>query len=221
MSNNKKKFTDFENPMEAFELFTRMMSDPGFGSFFGGGGIFEEKEKYPYERLGDGYELRPIELTEEEIKNPRISDLKYCNLYHNDLKVSDLIFRKGGMNNGFKDGYCPLIVYTRTNEKGKNDSGFSFGIHVIVNRLGEICLSAKGISEYPSHQGGNVGKLKDTYYNLLTGEPILTCSSSGSIDSKNFIFVEHRYDWYSKDLPLGIYRINKADCTFTKIDDIK
>ena len=181
----------------------------------------ELKEKYPYEKLGDGYELRPIELTEDQSKDQHIVNSKYSNLYHNGLKVSDLIFRKGGISGDFKDGYCQLIHYTKTKEKGKNNSGFSFGTHVIINSLGNIILSGIGISSYPHHCGKNLGKLKDTYYNLLTGESLITCSSSSSVDGKNFLIVEHRYDWYNKDFPLGVYKIDKITCSVEKIDEIK
>lgn len=183
--------------------------------------VEESREVYPYERLGEGFELRPIELTEEQAKDSHTANLKYSHLYRNGDKVSDHIFRKGGLGGEFKDGYCQLIHYTRTTEKGKNNSGFNFGVHVIVNRKGEICLSSEGVSYYPSHYGGNLGKLRDTYYNLITKEPILTCSSSDSINSKNYVFVQHRYDWYDKNLPLGVYRIDKLTCEFEKIDDIK
>ena len=181
----------------------------------------ETREVYPYERLGDGFELRPIEMLAEGGQFVLENRENYSHLYHNGLKVSDLVFRKGGLNNGFKDGYCSLIHYTQKESHTEKHHVFDFGIRVIINRLGEICLSAKGISAYPSHLGGNIGKLKDTYYNLITKEPILTCSSSDSINSKNYVFVQHRYDWYDKNLPLGVYRIDKQTCEFEKIDDIK
>jgi hypothetical protein len=31
---------------------------------------------------------------------------------------------------------------------------------------------------------------------------------STTIKSKNFLFVEHSYSWYNKDLPLGVYKID-------------
>ena len=214
-----KNFKDFENPMDALAAFTEVMRTPGFSSFFGGM-PFTEDDKHPYERLGDGYELRPIELTEKESKDQHTVNSNYCHLYHNDLKVSDLIFRKGGMGGKFKDGYCALINYVRTDEKGKNNDGFSFGKHVIVNHLGEICLLATDTITYPSHCGGNLGKMKDTYYDLRTGKELISCSTSGSIDGKGFVFVQHRYDWYNKQLPLGVYKINKITCEYEKIDEI-
>lgn len=111
-----------------------------------------------------------------------------------------------------------MIHYVRDKAR---QGGFSFGTHVIINRLGEIVLSGTGISSYPYHSGGHVGQLKDTYYDLRTGDPILTASSSGAISSKNLIIIEHRYDWYNKDLPLGVYTINKETCEVLKIDDVK
>jgi len=200
---------------QALAAFFAMASQPGFEKIFGG----DPEVRSPYEGLNDGYELRPFELKDKEgdiIKN----QAKYSHLYHNGLRVNDLIFRQGGISNGFKDGYCSLIHYTK--EKGQREDGFSFGTHVIINRLGEIVLAGTGIASYPSHCGGNVGKLNDTYYNLMTGEKIFNARcSSGSITSKNYIIVEHRYDWYDKSLPLGVYMLNNQTCEYTKIDEIK
>jgi hypothetical protein len=219
MSN--KKFTDFEDPIEALAVLTRMMSTPGFSSIFGGN-PFEEKEKYPYERLGDGYELRPIELTEEESKDRHTVDSNYCHLYHNDLKVSDLIFRKGGMSNGFKDGYCSLIHYVRTKEPKKNNSGFSFGNHVIINHLGEIVLGVSSSLDDPYHIGGHLASIGNYIYDLRTGKAIAPRSST-TIKGANSIIIEHRYKWYNKEvtLPLGIYSIDFQTVELTKLDEIK
>jgi hypothetical protein len=217
----QKKYTDFKNQMEALATFTQMMATPGFSSFFGGS-AFAEKEKYPYDMLGDGYELRPIELTEEESKDRHTVNSKYGHLYYNESKVSDLIFRKGGMGGEFKDGYCTLINYVRTEEKGKNNSGFSFGTHVIINHLGEIVLSKDSGLDYPSHIGGHLGSIGNYIYDLRTGAAIAPKSST-SIKGVNSIIIEHRYDWYDKEvkLQLGVYRIDFKTAEITKIDDVK
>jgi hypothetical protein len=210
-----------ENPMEALAAFTRMMATPGFGSFFGGM-PFAEEEKYPYERLGNGYELRPIDLTEKEHENNRLVDLKYSHLYHNGLKVSDSIFRKGGTGGKFKDGYCKLIHYVRTTEPKKNDSGFSFGTHVIINHLGDIVMSASSSLDYPNHIGGHLGSIGNYIYDLRTGKAIAPKTSTSIIGAK-CIIIEHRYDWYDKEvkLPLGVYRIDFETAELTLIDNVK
>jgi hypothetical protein len=211
-----------EDSLKSIAAFMQIASQPGFASIFGG--MIQDSDPvdpYPYERLGDGYELRPIEILAEGGQFVLDNREEFSNLYHYGLKVSDEIFRKGGMGGKFVDGYCSLIQYIQKSEHTQKRHGFDFGTHVIINQLGEIVFKANGSCDYPSHCGGNVGKLKDTYYNLKTGEPILTASSSGTISSKNLIIIEHRYDWYNKSLPLGIYTINKTTCEITKIDDIK
>jgi hypothetical protein len=218
---NKEKFSDFENPMEALAAFTQMMGNGSFYNIFGG--MFEEKEKYPYERLGDGYELRPIELTEEESKDHHTANSNYCHLYHNDLKVSDLIFRKGGTGGKFKDGYCELIHYVRTKEPKKNDSGFSFGTHVIINHLGEIVLKGGSFSsDYPCHIGGHLAYIGNYIYDLRSGKAIAPKSST-TIKGANNIIIEHRYHWYDKEvtLPLGIYSIDFQTAELIKLDEVK
>jgi len=217
MSNKDKKWTDFENPVEALATLTKIMLSPGFGSFFGGIPFTEPVEKYPYQKLGDGYELRPIPLTKKQSEDSRIVSMKYSHLYHNDLKVSDLIFRKGGLGGTFKDGYCSLIHYVKTKEPKKNDNGFSFGTHVIINGLGEICLNRDGY-----HIGGHLASIGNYIYDLRTGKAIAPKSST-TITGTNCIIIEHRYDWYDKEvsLPLGIYRIDFQTAQITKIDEVK
>jgi hypothetical protein len=221
MKNKDKKFTDFENPMEALAVLTQMMAGPRFGSYFGGM-PFTEPEKYPYERLGNGYELRPIELTKKESEDSHTVNSNYCHLYHNDLKVSNLIFRKGGISHGFKDGYCSLIHYVRTKEPKKNNSGFSFGTHVIINHLGEIVLGAPSSLDHPYHIGGHLASIGNYIYDLRTGKAIAPKSST-TIKGINCIIIEHRYDWYDKEvkLPLGIYRIDFQTAELSLIDNVK
>ncbi len=218
---SEKKFSDFENPMDAIVALTQMMgSGNSLGHFFGG--LFEDpKEKYPYERLGDGYELRPIELTEKQKEDKHLVNMKYSHLYHNDLKISDKIFRKGGLGGTFKDGYCSLIHYIRSKEAKKNNSGFSFGTHVIINQLGDIALEGDTL-DYPYHISGHLASKKETIYDLRTGKAIAPKSST-SIRGINSVIIEHRYDWYGKDLglPLGIYKIDYWTAEITKIDDVK
>jgi hypothetical protein len=217
---NKEKFSDFQNPMEALAAFTQMMSDGSFYNIFGG--IFEEKEKSPFEQLGNGYELIPIKLTKKEMENSRIVGLKYSHLYHNGLKVTDLIFRKGGTGGKFKDGYCKLIHYVRTKEPKKNDSGFSFGTNVIINHLGDIVLSRDSGLDYPNHIGGHLGSIGNYIYDLRSGKAIAPKSSTSIVGAK-CIIIEHRYDWYDKEvkLPLGIYRIDFETAELLLIDNIK
>jgi len=198
--------------------FLAMACETQFSSIFGG--MPTEEDNYPYEKLSDGYELRPIEILAEGGQFVLENREKFSHLYWNGSKTCDLIFRKGGMGGVFRDGYCSLIHYTQKSPHTEKRHGFDSGTHVIIDKLGIIRMSESGGS-YPSHPGGNVGKLKDTYYNLCTAEEVLTCSSSGSIDGKTFIIVEHRYDWYNKSLPLGIYKIDKFTCEVEKIDDVK
>lgn len=199
------------------DLFHSFVSDGTANRFFSG---MPGKEKPKYTQLGNGFELRPIKLSEEESKNKNITGLEYSHLYRDGEKISDKIFRKGGIGGEFEDGYCVLIYYTRD---PKRESGFSCANFVIINESGEIILKSEQYSsDHPYIDGGNVGHIKNMYYDLRTGEPFMV-KSSNVINSKNFIIVEHKYDWYGKELniPLGIYKIDKETCQFEKIDEIK
>ena len=201
-----------------------LASEMAFGGgyeFLFGGLPREPKKVNPYEDLNDGFELRPIKLSKKESENSRTVGMKYSHLYKDGVKVSDEIFRKGGLCHGFKEGYCGLIHYTRTKEPKKNDEGFSFGDSVIINTEGKICLSKSGL-DYPYHIGGNVGSVGNYYYNLLTGEKICYRPSS-VIVGKECLYLDNKYtfDYYEIKLPIGIYKLNKITLELTKIDEIK
>ena len=205
------------NDLEALTTLAQMMGTPSslfsmFGSIFGG---LPTEEKYPYERLGNGFELRPLDIVDNRNN--------YSHLYKDGKKMNNLIFRKGGICHGFKDGYCSLILYFKVRKTKGNTSGFDSGDHVLINELGQVKMVSKGL-DHPYHLGGNVASLNGTYYNLLTGEAIMPKSST-TINAKNFLVVEHRYDFdcYSKEVkvPLGVYTINKQTCEITLIDEVK
>jgi hypothetical protein len=206
--------------LDVMELASKMAFNGGLYNFFGGL-TKEPKPVNPYQNLNDGFELRPIKLSKKESENSRIVELKYSHLYKDGVKVSDNIFRKGGLCHGFKEGYCSLILYTRTKEPKKNDNGFSFGTHVIVNTEGKICLSGKSLDS-PYHTGGNVGSVGDYYYNLLTGEKICYRPRTIIVGGE-YLYLEHRYnfDYYEVKIPVGVYKLNKITLELTKIDEIK
>lgn len=202
-----------DNLMELF-------NDPSIlAGFFGG----QVKSKKPlYESLGDGYELRPIEILSEGGQFVVENRKDYSHLYHNGLKVSDDVFRKGGMGGRFKDGYCELIHYTPVANPKKSDDGFSYGTFVIINHLGEICLTDNESSDHPHHIGGHIASIGNYIYDLRTGKAI-TPRSSTVISAKNSLIIEHSYKWYNKEveLPLGVYQIDYATAKITKLDDTK
>jgi len=216
MKDNKKAIDNFTELMKFYATM------PGFGSIFGGN-PFLEKEKSPYEELGGGYELRPIEILTEGGQFVVENNDKFSNLYHNGLKVSDEVFRKGGVCNGFKDGYCNLIHYVKEGEHTLKRHGFSYGTHVLINELGDTVLSVSGLNETPYHLGGNVGTIKNSFYNLKTGDIILSSDTTSIINGRKFTIVNHRYEWYDKEnkFPIGVYKIDKETCEVVKIDDIR
>ena len=99
------------------------------------------------------------------------------------VKLSDNIYRKGGMCSNFEDGYCSLIKYDKAEE--------GLGNHCIVNEKGEIALQGSTFN-YPYHKKGVVASMDNKYYHLETGEVLAEGSSSFS--SKDYIFVQSRWD---------------------------
>ena len=114
-----------------------------------------------------------------------------------------------------------MIHYTLREEHTEKKIGFGFGTHVIINHLGEICIGREGL-DYPYHIGGHLASIGNYIYDLRTGKAIAPKSST-TIAGANCIIIEHRYDWYDKEvaLPLGIYRIDFKTAEITKIDEVK
>ena len=214
MNNDTKKMLD------VMTLASQMVFNGDLGYIFGGLPK-EPKPVNPYEDLNDGFELRPIEILAEGGQFVLENTNKYSHLYKDGVKVSDEIFRKGGLCHGFKDGYCTLNHYVLEREHEEKRLGFSSGESVIINTDGKICLSRDGL-DYPYHSGGNVGSMGNYYYNLLTGEKICFRPSS-VIMGGEYLYLEHRYnfDYYEVKIPVGVYKLNKITLELTKIDEIK
>jgi len=157
--------------------------------------------------LGLGYTLEPLDF--DDNRN------KYSYLYMSGQKISDMIFRKGGLGGTFIDGYCSLISYPNFKLKEGSDQESEFGTHCIVNLKGDIAMSEEDrFSHDLYHIKGLVAKKKDSYYNLVTSEIIVLASSNSRVETDEFIWVEHKYDfdYYTangeKKFPMGVYKIN-------------
>ena len=215
-NNNQPHHTDIS---DMFFYMMKMLGDGTADRYFGGFPRTEPKENVvKHENLGDGFELRRFEILDED--GDDINDQKFSHLYKDGVKVSDVVYRKGGKCLGFRDGYCYLIKYEKV-EDDKGRLGYDFGVHVIINSEGNVCLSQNNSLDNPHHYGGNLAKIGSTYYNLTTGQIVMVCDTSDKIDGKHYLFLNHRYSWDSKKLPLGVYQINKHTCEITKLDETK
>lgn len=150
--------------------------------------------------IGHGIKLVPMNL-----KNNRDN---YSQLYRNDIKLNENIFRLGGMSSGFNNKpYCNLIYYGVNTSKLVDASKIkNFGTHCIIDINGDIKFMSSDTFESVYYLKGVICSMKNKYYNLLTGKLII--ESSQHISSDNYLFVEHKYDWYNKELPLGVYKID-------------
>ncbi len=133
--------------------------------------------------LGAGMHLYPVPTEELGMLKKHRNSHEYCYLFNNGVKVSDNIFRRGGMCRGFKESeYSMLIVY----DKNKDSS---WGNHVIVNKKGEIALMQERMScDDFYYIGGVLARMNKGVYSLLTGQVIVS-EYSQQVGSKDFLFV--------------------------------
>lgn len=178
--------------------------------------LYEKPKGSSYEQLGEGYELRPIEMRDSD-GNLIDNEHKYSHLYKGGEQVCDLVFRKGGIGGTFRGGYCVLLNYEL------KSGGFGVGTFVIINSKGEITIKADSpySSNHPSIIGGRVASMGNCFYDMETGAKIAPKGSSGYIAGKTCVIFNHEYSWYNEvELPLGVYKIDMATAEVTKIDDI-
>lgn len=200
----KSKSVDYN---EYLNLFTETLSTFGW---------LAEQTKEDENDLGKGmrlvsiFEVMPELLENEELMKDIGSTNGYSFLFKEGKQVSDLVFRLGGISNGFKKGeYSNLIVYYNFFEKVvESDYGRTWGIHVLVDLAGKIVLKEQGLGKYPTYIKGVIGNIENSYYDLRTSSLIIIGDSS--IQCEEFLFVQKKYnfEWYGgKDKPLGVYKI--------------
>jgi hypothetical protein len=201
--------------LKAFNLISKMIKsgDLDFENFFGGG---SSVEKSPYTQLGEGFELRPIEIKNQAGKVIENRD-KYSTLWRDGKEVTDLVFRKGGVGGDFKNGWCDLILYRKDPTKA---TGFDYGVWVLINRDGEVILESKKFSSnHPKYIGGIIGELDGYYYNLITKQKVAPTGSNRIITGSSII-IEHKYEWNDRELKLqvGVYSLSLDGSGLVKLD---
>lgn len=146
-------------------------------SSFGAIGVMSEAKEDPIKyTLGEGIVLAYLGENNK---------YKYGLLFRGNQKLSDKVFRVGGLGGKFKDGYCQLIHYPNFKDKGN----LAEGNHCIVDTTGKIVLTQEGLMTSPYHLKGVIATMNKKYYNLLTGEVITEGYSN--VRSENFVFVEN------------------------------
>lgn len=169
-------------------------------------GKLDEFQSLGWKKIGEDMYLKP--LTEEELgiadesdrARARISGLKYSYLYRGNEKVTDLIYREGGLSSEFKGDYCRIILYDDP-QKSFNDC---IGTHVIINKSGDVVLRSESALSYPYIVGGCIASYEDTIYNLKT-KSVIVKGRNSRLKCESFIFVENSYN---DDFKKGVYKIN-------------
>lgn len=170
-----------------------------------------ENEEYYLKELSEN-ELDTYIKNHNENKKYSSSDKNLSFLYKGDIKISDIVFRKGGLGGTYKDGYCQLLEYgTIENPKSEYYNG------CVVDIYGNIVLKQsqeKGLGNIYL-KGGILAMVGDYLYNLKTGKPFLKPMSS-KLETYEFMFVEtYTLDekYYNPEIAKiqkrGVYKINK------------
>lgn len=176
-----------------------------------------EKEKDEREngiKLFKGLVFKYVELDEEYRKkwNERSSD--FGNLYKDGKKVSDNLYRIGGIGGKAKDGYIILLKYIEDyydlkHLKTKAEKRHLQSHSCIINENGIEKIVADSY-KHPYLQGGLIYALDSNYYNIESGE--LISHSHKSMSSDEFIFLDNAYD--NDKSKCGVLKVRKSDGTY-------
>lgn len=173
-------------------------------------GAFAGPKSKPVDRtqIGKGMQLIP---DEELNRLDKSSQKDYCYLYKDGVKVSDMVFRKGGLFSGYKDNdYCMLIAYPGWIKNPKT----SFGNHVIIDLNGKIVMMAEKFMSGFYYLKGVLCTVDGTIYNLLTKEPIVKHNGT-TLKSDKYLFAENSYSFAGHEkFEKGVYKIEYATGNF-------
>jgi len=215
-----KKLKSLDDVNEIFNTFSQLMTGNYLSTF--GSMLKMPVNLIDMGILGKGLFLININVPENNERN-----MRYGNLYKKSdkgkvyiingvamalTKISDDIFRVGGMDNGFKtNDYCSLIHYEHVSKK--DDA--CLGNPCIINTDGQIVFEADSPIKYPYYRKGCIMSYEQLYINLKTGKPIVS-SYHQSIESENYLFVE--CSCYNNEFPKGVYKIEYSTGNFEIIN---
>lgn len=150
----------------------------------------------------------------------RIDDgnkMQYSHLYKEEVKISDMVFRKGGLGGKFDSGYCCLLSYPDYKKDGKDTSGW--GNWCIVDTDGSIVIEV-GQFGHLYHSKGVIASVAlkldgcqyDSKYQYNLKTKTVICPDGSSVDSSKFLFVRTSYlsDDQKKYFKPGVYKIEYA-----------
>lgn len=124
----------------------------------------------------------------------------FFSLHRDGAPISDKLFRKTGLFTPFGNkNYNSGLIYHKDT--------LTHGEHVIIDKDGNIVLTASTSFSPLYHINGVIGFKDRTYYNLLTGEAIIRTYSE-SISSDQYLFVENKFN---NEFPIGVYKIKYED----------
>lgn len=177
-------------------------------------------------------ELSAITLKEEYAKKWQAEHISgFFLLTRGHVPIRQTLYRKGGISGqgGIPEDqdYFMLLKYTeaqyskeflnraksnmnKLNIAGGLTSNYLKDSWVILDKQGNELVEIGGDASYPYLVKNSViYSLGGYYYNLLTGEKI--CTSSGSLQSAEFIFVDNNYD--DDKAKRGMWKICKKDAS--------
>lgn len=166
-----------------------------------------------------GLVLQPVEIPEDYAKKWNEHSVDFVQLYYNGKKVSDSLYRKGGLYSGNTDGYYMILKYTEAIYKDSITKDPKRKKHLQGNW---VILDSEGNEKYEHKEygsmylmGGQVYSIGSKYYNIETNE--LYCTSYDCMRTDNFIFLNNTaYDADPNEK--GVMKINKKDGTYEIIN---
>ena len=162
----------------------------------------------------DKIQLSPIQVKPDYLKKWNENCRDFFLLTLNEVPIRQTLYRKGGLNstNPETDKYFLLLKHTEAFyskdilEMSKStDPRHLSSSWVIIDSKGNELFESEEYEPIYLMKNSCIYSYKRNYYNIETGESY--GSTSGSIDSENYLFVNNRFH---KDISKrGVLKVNK------------
>lgn len=140
-------------------------------------------------------ELYPVKIDNDYRKKFNIIEDDYCHLFKNGTRVSNVLYRKGGMSTvqDLQNDYFMILKHVEAKYPDEITKDKKRKLHlashwvILDNNCNEKVVFEHYVSPYLT--GGIIYSSENKYYNIETGE----CYGYGykSLTSKNFIFIDN------------------------------
>ncbi len=167
------------------------------------GGQSQPKKKNTYKPKIVNIEFRKAVFTEEYMNKWGISHNDYFQIYSFGELLRPTLYRKGGFNGKWIDGYMQLFKCVESN-------GYLSNSTCIIDTNGKEMYSSNSILDSVYLRPGGIYVYASKYFNIRNNK--LYCRSYTCMTTKNYTFLDNKYD--EDETRRGVMKISHDDGSY-------